>query len=341
MQNAQRHNPATAASPKGALAAANPRPALEADLAKLPIDNSQPRLLFINAHPRSGTNWLGCLMHLHRHISCTGEFTFHDIFNGVQAFVHAPGRGGRFEPMRSTALVEFQRFIRACMEGLLERKPGATWVADHTPRRLRLLVPGASYIVLFRDPRDVLVSWTYNALARQEHWVVPESAKPAFESALARFVRGEAQEAGLDLLMHEGWVRHGARQWAAHVRDDLDGIHRIESGEFPARITTVRYEDLHADTEAERARLYSFLDLDPADAEPISEATRTSTSFIKTEDPASHYRKGQVGDWKEKLSARAACWVEEEAGNELTFLGYGASGRGCWNDALRPIFTTA
>ncbi|HPO93966.1 MAG TPA: hypothetical protein PL072_10895, partial [Phycisphaerales bacterium] len=40
------------------------------------------------------------------------------------------------------------------------------------------------------------------------------------------------------------------------------------------------------------------------------------------EDPRSHYRRGQVGDWREKLTGAAAAWIEAEAGTELAFLGY-------------------
>jgi hypothetical protein len=316
------------------------RPALEGDLAKLPPAGGDPRLFFINAHPRSGTNWLGCIMNLHPAIACTGEFTFHDVFNGVQAFVNGPGRAARREPVRTAALHAFQRFVHDTMASLAATKENVLWVGDHTPRRVRFLVPGAAHIVLFRDGRDVLVSWTFNALARKEHWVVPAEIKPLFESEVARFSRGtEAQqEAGAAMLESEVWVRHVARQWASQVRDDLDAVARMNGGEFPGRITMVRYEDLHADIERERARLYRFLDLDAGDAPPVSDQTRTSTTFITTEDPASHYRRGRVGDWEERLSHRAVRCVEDEAGNELNCLGYEIEGHAGCDAARRPVY---
>ncbi|MFN0131577.1 MAG: sulfotransferase [Phycisphaerales bacterium] len=305
-------------------AAPNPRPPLEAEimLAPEPAPPSLPKAFFISAHPRSGTNWLGCLMHLHRRVACWGEFTFHDVFAGVQQLVTAPGRAARVDPPKSVAVRGFQRFVRECMASLEPRKPGVEWVGDHTPRRLRLFLPGAAYIVLFRDGRDVLVSWTFNALARREAWVVPDAIKPMFESQLAAFDRGDNMLAAAALLDHEPWVRHVARQWASHVRDDLDAIARFDRGQLIGTVARIRYEELHADLETQRRRLYAFLGLDSLDAEPVSDATRTSTTFVKEEDPTSHYRRGVVGDWKDKLTPRAVRWVHDEAGTELAELAY-------------------
>lgn len=304
----------------------SPRPILEAELAKFPepAKPGEPRPFFISAHPRSGTNWLGCLMNLHRKIACTGEFTFHDVFAGVQQLVNAPGRAARFEPTKTVALKSFQRFVRDCMTSLQSRNPRATRVGDHTPRRLRVFLPGAYYIILFRDGRDIAVSWTFNALARKELWVVPDVIKPFFEQQLATFAKGAdgMKSAGAALLEHEPWVRHIARQWAQHVRDDLDAHSRFYSGELIGSVEIVRYEDLHTSIESSRERMYALLGLDPADADPVSDQTRTSTTFVKEEDPASHYRRGRVGDWKDKLSPRAVRWVEEEAGTELAELNY-------------------
>ena len=320
----------------------SPRPILERALASLPpepLDPETPRYFFINAHPRSGTNWLSALLNLHPRIRCTGEYTFHDLFNALQATVTQPGRAAAREPARTVALRNFQRLIRECMASTSTHHtrepahatpaPAVRWFGDHTPRRLRIFLPDAQYIALFRDGRDVVVSWTYNALARKEHWVVPAPIRPLFDAQLDRFHQAPGGGGGGSgthlaaqaMLACEPWVRHVARQWASHIRDDLDAVARLRSGDLPGSVFPLRYEDLHADTLAQRDRLYRFLALNPDEAAPLDQGSRTTPGFA-TEDPTSHFRRGQVGDWKTKLPAEAVGWIQEEAGTELATLNY-------------------
>lgn len=328
---------------------ASPRPVFEYEIARIAREHAMGKhreffakdyrqVFFINGHPRSGTNWLGALMNLHPEVTCTGEFTFHDLFHATQSMVTQPGRAASREPARSIVLNNYAQTVRRCVLSNPGQYSGwqgegatiTTRFGDHTPRRLRVLLPDASYIVLFRDGRDVLVSWTYNALARKEHWVVPAPVRPLFDQQLERFTSatladnaGEQHRAAAELLGCEAWVRHVARQWASHVRDDLDGTARIRSGELPGKVTAIRYEDLHADTDAVRGDLYRFLGVDPKNARPVGSGTNTLPGFQgRSEDPRSHYRRGRVGDWREKLTERAAGWVASEAGTELATLGY-------------------
>lgn len=347
------------AAARGLPPGASPRPSLELELARIAsvgkegqfrefFSKDWRQVFFINAHPRSGTNWLGALMNLHWDVTCTGEFTFHELFNAAQALTTLPGRAAAREPMRTIVLTHFAQTVRQCVmssPGQYHGRHGeggmTTRFGDHTPRRLRILLPDASYIVLFRDGRDVLVSWTYNALARKEHWVVPAPIRTLFDQQLDRFTSatlandtpGQHAAAGA-MLSNEVWVRHVARQWAAHVRDDLDGIARIKSGELPGQVLALRYEDLHADTDGVRAEAYRFLGVDPRQAAPLEQGSNTLPGFVgraatghdatpaRAEDPRSHYRRGQVGDWREKLTTQAVGWIEAEAGTELAFLGY-------------------
>lgn len=308
-----------------------PRPSLEVELLRLPpesaIAQDKPRPLFIAACPRSGTNWLGALLSLHPHIICTGEFTFHAMFNALHTFTSAPGRLAQREPMRTHALRGFQRFVREMMGSLAELKPGVRVVGDHTPRPLRVFLPEASYIVIVRDARDVVVSLTFSVLARKAEWAITPLLRPALDAAWARFhaQQGDAatnhHDAGAILLNHEPWVRHATNQWLASVREDLPAIHSIRRGEIPGRGISLRYEDLHADTLGWRDRLMTFLDVDPTRALPLSDATRTAPGFAR-EDATSHFRSGKVGDWREKLPPKARAWIEQAAGTELARLGY-------------------
>ena len=70
--------------------------------------------------------------------------------------------------------------------------------------------------------------------------------------------------------------------------------------------------------------MYEFLDLNPAQAAPISGESRTSAGFEK-EDPMSFWRHGQVGDWKKYSNDRFKQWFKDAAGDELVRLKYETS----------------
>ncbi len=334
------------------------RPVFESQLALHGCAEDSPtavRHFFIAAYPRSGTNWLGSLLNLHPHVLCVGEFTFHDLLNSMNGFVSQPGRAAGRQPVAAEACRSFQRLVRNCLRSSDDLKPGARVIGDHTPRRLRVFLPDALYIALFRDGRDVVVSWTFNALARREDWVVPPSIKPLFARLVERFhavepgpERSARQiKVASELLNSEAWVRHSAGAWAEQVVDDLDAIARIRDGRLPGRVEVVRYEDLHTNTTQTRDRLLTALQVDPSLAAPVGSQPRTAPGFTATpsegrcepetdrlagrcagdEEPGSHYRRGVVGDWRGKLSPVAVGWIEEEAGTELATLDYATASR--------------
>jgi hypothetical protein len=69
--------------------------------------------------------------------------------------------------------------------------------------------------------------------------------------------------------------------------------------------------------------MYRFLGLDPAEARPLSEKSRTVPGFGR-EDPSSFYRKGEVGDWKNYATDDFRRWFKDEAGEMLVAMGYEA-----------------
>ena len=83
----------------------------------------------------------------------------------------------------------------------------------------------------------------------------------------------------------------------------------------------VRYEELHADLERQRRRLYEFFGLDPERAERPSAETKTLPGFER-ENRRSFFRKGVVGDWQNHLDDRAVAIIESEIGDELRAAGY-------------------
>lgn len=278
---------------------------------------------FISGHPRSGTNWLSALMNLHPRVYCHGEFHFQVLRGAFDHFTALPWYLAHHEPVRSEAERAFADLVRRCLDVQGQRKPGATAVGDHTPRPVRPLIPEAKHLVIVRDGRDVLVSWTYHLLRTGKPEVVQEPVRPVLASALGE-VRADASEtlrsAADRLLNEEAWVRHFAHQWSAHVARDESTMAAWAARGGPSALR-LSYERLHADTDAERARVYRFLGVDPAESAPISVESRTAPGFGR-EDPSSFYRKGEVGDWNNHLCDLRKKWFMEEAGEMMRALGY-------------------
>jgi hypothetical protein len=283
---------------------------------------------FVRGHPRSGTNWVGALLNLHPQINCWGEFHFEDIRNAIDGLQAIPWQITAREPLKTVLDESFEDLVRRSILTLKARKPGAKWIGDRTPRGLRVFLQKAPYILIVRDGRDVLVSWTFHILRQKPHAIdvlVPADIRPGFQKLYDRFQADSEHFAKHpeELLSDEKWIRMVVERWANWMRIDLDAADKIRAGEagHEARLLQVRYEDLHADTEMWRRRLYEFLSVDPAQASPLSGESRTAPGFEK-EDPMSFWRHGQVGDWKKYTNDRFKQWFKESAQPELVRLGY-------------------
>ncbi len=281
---------------------------------------------FVRGHPRSGTNWVGALLNLHPQINCFGEFHFEDIRNSIDTLQNLPWQITAREPLKSVMDDCFEDLVKKSMLTLESRKPSARWIGDRTPRGLRIFLDGAPYILIIRDGRDVLVSWTYHVLRMRKHVVdviVPAEHRAAFETTYQKFTADNQHffKHPHELLADEGWVRFVAGRWANWMKVDKQAMERVESTELDARVMVLRYEDLHAQTEKHRREMYEFLGLDPFEAAPISQESKTIAGFEK-DDPASFWRHGQVGDWKAYRHDSLSKWFNEVAGDVLVDLKY-------------------
>jgi hypothetical protein len=252
---------------------------------------TQCQLFFVGGPPRSGTTWLQYLLDSHPEISCRGEGLFMkhlaEPLDAVMAarrqaleakntsvFRHADGYqlpdAEDVDALLGTAVLaalERQSAGKAC-RAVGEKTPENVFFFP----RLKRLFPGAKFIGMARDPRDVLSS----------AWHFFPRPPPQDEAA-------------------------AKTAFIASALDSLDNGARTMLGlakQFPADCMNVTYERMRAATASVAAELFRFLGV--ADSDDIVADCVARTSFAtlsggrapgQTQD-GSFFRKGVVGDWR-------------------------------------------
>jgi tetratricopeptide (TPR) repeat protein len=115
---------------------------------------------FVVAMPRSGTTLLEQMLDRHPAVSGIGEF------DGLDYVYHTLAGGGAWPRVPGAVPdSQFRELQRYYLDGAAQiRRPGASWTFDKTLRTWRALpevatvLPGAVFITVDRDPRDVATS---------------------------------------------------------------------------------------------------------------------------------------------------------------------------------------
>lgn len=217
-------------------------------------------------------------------------------------------------------------------------KSGGTWVAQMLGRALAVPFPRNRFplfkssmmhghylspwgmknvVVVWRDGRDVMVSWYHHCLFQNERGNTP----------LVDIVRKDLQfddyenvRENLPQFIEYSFSRqrHPRFSWADFVRQ----------WHGRSAVTYVRYEDLRQDTTRELQRIVlelTGIQLEYERAAEIAEEFSFSQQAGRqpgVENKRSFMRKGVVGDWHNHFGHEARKMFEELAGDELLLLGY-------------------
>lgn len=276
---------------------------------------SEMPVFFVAGLPRSGTTWLQQMLNAHPQVLCLGESHFinemlPELYQVLITYTKQREKGDRtwapgvvgpsvkhMGPIFRTAFAALaaanlgdKDLSRLAVIG--EKNPDNLMYAE----RLWRVFPGARMVHIIRDPRDGAVS------------------------GFTRFRPRLPKE-----MTRVEYVDAYSRDWARRISD-------ARSAAAGQPYMEIRYEDLHADTTARAADIFRYIGVsdDPADVAAATEASsfeRLSGGRKQGEaDAASHYRRGEVGGWRDELTPEEIGIAERNASEMLTSLGYALSG---------------
>jgi len=286
---------------------------------------NERRIFFVGGCQKSGTTWVQRLLDAHPRVACGGEGHAADLLAAClkQAFDTYNQRQAQ-RPPDLQVLLDDQDLLgtvkalsdRAFARSLARADDSAAIAAlgDKTPEHachldlLEHLYPGFLFIHVIRDGRDACTSGWFH-LRRQ--------GKAGNFPTMADYARYFATN---------HWIGYANRVATFAAR-------------HPGRVLDVRYESLHERPAAEMARLLQFLGA-TRDEEEIDHAIRAGSFRTLTggrsqgeEDTRSFFRKGVVGDWRERMDADAVRAFESIAGERLRALGYEAAATATFSSA--------
>lgn len=272
-------------------------PALRKRASLRALDPRLHRPVFIIGAPRSGTTFLG---------SCIGrlpEVSYHFEPRLTKAAARCVYEGSWSE--RHGAAVFRLSYATLLLAGL----HGGRRFADKNPENsfvvpfLAATLPGAQFVHIIRDGRDVAVSHA------EQPWLAAASAGSGRRGRGGQLWGPAAR----------WWVEPGRREefsavpdivrtawcWRRFTEAALDGLASLPTG----RAIEVRYESAVSDPVAAADLLADFLDTSPAGLEALRGGLARA-------------RPDSVGRWREVLSDAEVTDVDREIGGLLARLGY-------------------
>ncbi|TWT80850.1 Sulfotransferase domain protein [Planctomycetes bacterium CA13] len=171
-------------------------------------------------------------------------------------------------------------------------------------------------VVLWRDPRDVFVSWYHHCLYGNEF------SAPAFKARC----RNELQFEDVSDV-RQNLPRFIEFCYESPISPRFTWSQFVDTWESRPGVVQTRYETLLKGTSDELVRICAAFnrELSPEKARRIEEefsfanqAKRTAGSEVKS----SHLRKGIAGDWINHFSRQAATTLWKYAGPQMLALGY-------------------
>ena len=279
------------------------------------MNDDEKQIFCIRGYMKSGTNWLCRLLNLHPEIHGTGEYHWEEYFKTYHHNRKIFKYLDKIESDSATIRKELEQMVRRSM--LQIGDPKAKFIGDRSPTTLHPVVfKNSAYLCMIRDVRDIVVSKVFHMLnsprVLANFNIAPElvSLKPQFDDDPWFFHKNPEK-----LLASETFVRKTCMGWRKSIRAN----EKTAQSHPTIRVLFVHYEHLHEDLSGVLQQTVNFIGADPA---LMPDVPRYLQPGLRDEKPNQFNRKGEVGDWKNYMTADAQKWINEECGSLMVELGY-------------------
>ncbi len=239
-------------------------------------------LLFVAGMPKSGTTWLERMLSAYP--------GYQDLLIPAATFAELRGEAGHLFELPAHAFAR----LRRCLVLTKMHCPGSSGNASV------LREAGAPHVILYRDPRDVAVSYVHYVKDTPWHEDFPALRDLSLADALQFFLRRRLPE-----------FAHWMRSWQEH-RD-------------PDNSLMLSYEELLADPTAALTRILHLFGLEAGEdlVRDLVERNRFEASRSSGEG-GGFFRKGVAGDWRNHFDETLKHTFREVDADLLVEFGYEA-----------------
>jgi hypothetical protein len=307
------------------------------------FDPEGRQLAFVVGHYKSGSTWLANLLSLHpgiRGLRETHLFRYsgesRNLRDATDELFHSVAwSGGGRKALPRQRLAALLRPLRKSGQATLHWEERPTTLLDLSVGQQRRLERRLLQAADSDDYRRRFYSFLFEALHPDAYllektstniFYVPEIRRLFPRSKLIAIYRD-----GRDVMVSDRFhLRNNYGRSQDLTQSALDWKRAMEAQlQYSPlySLYTLSYEALLLDPAAETERLLRFLELETAPEVVADMVRRSSFQFVTgrgegQEDERSFYRKGVVGDWKDRLDDEERAVVSREAGDMLVALGY-------------------
>lgn len=279
------------------------------------MKDQDKQIFCIRGHMKSGTNWLCRLLNLHPEIYSSGEYHWESYFRTYLHNRKVFRNLDEIEKESATIRKALQQMASSTMFQLSDRQ--AKFIGERSPTTIHPVVfRDSPYLCMVRDIRDIVVSKVFHFLnsprvmANFNMATEVAGLKPQFDEDPWFFHKHPEK-----LLGSERFVRTTCQTWRQSIRSNQNTAQNHKG----IRVKFIKYEALHKDLDATLTSAVEFIGADMA---LLPKVPRYLQPGHRDENPNKFNRKGQVGDWKNYMTATASRWINEECGSLMVELGY-------------------